>query len=68
MTQEAVNKLVKALAIISILVGGFGSMICLPSALCGSWRIAAATGIYFIAGGIMIVGGLISFSIMTKKA
>ena len=66
MTEEAFKKLVRALAIVSVVVGGFGSILCLPYALTTNLNLIITAGIYFVAGGIMIVGGLITLSVMAQ--
>ena len=67
MTPEAVKELCKALAVVSVIVGGFGSILCVPYALTSSLELIATAGIYFVAGGIMITGGLLSFAVLTKQ-
>ncbi|MCK5493531.1 MAG: hypothetical protein KAJ14_10515 [Candidatus Omnitrophica bacterium] len=66
MTKEVVTKLVRALAVISITVGGLGSLLCIPYALTTDLSLITTAGIYLIAGGIMIVGGLITMSLMLQ--
>lgn len=58
MTPEAIRKVVKALGLVCFTVGVFGSALCLPVAIGTNLVEIAVAGIYFIAGGIMIVGGL----------
>ena len=67
MTPEAVKQACKALAMVSVLVGGFGSIMCVPYALTTDLYLIATAGIYFVAGGIMITGGLISFAVLNKQ-
>jgi len=66
MTEEAFKKFVRALAIVSVVVGGFGSMLCVPFAVTSNLSLITAAGIYFIAGGVMITGGLITISLMMQ--
>jgi len=66
MTQEAIRKVVKALALIAFTVGGFGSVLCVPFAITNNLWLIATAGIYFIAGGIMIVGGLVTYALLIK--
>lgn len=68
MTEEAFKKIVRALAIVCIAVGGFGSMLCVPYAITSNWDIVAIAGVYFVAGGVMISGGLITLSILFQTA
>lgn len=63
MTEEAIKKLVRATAIVSVIIGGLGSAACLPYAFSPRLSFVTTTGIYFIAGGIMIVGGLITLAL-----
>ncbi len=64
MTEEALKKIVRAFAIVAVVVGGFGSVLCVPYAITSSVVLINMAGIYFIAGGIMITGGLITLSLM----
>lgn len=66
MTQEAIRKVIKALGLVAFTVGGFGSALCIPYAITNDWMLVAISGIYFVAGGIMIVGGLITYAILIK--
>jgi len=66
MTEEAFKKIINALAIISVVVGGAGCILCLPAAFTSNLNFITTTGIYFIAGGIMIVGGLITLAVMVQ--
>lgn len=66
MTPEGIKSVCKALAIVSVAVGGFGSLLCVPYALTANLDLITTAGIYFVAGGIMIVGGLLSFVIVNK--
>jgi hypothetical protein len=67
MTPEAVKQFSKALSVVAVLVGGFGSILCVPFALTNNLYLIATAGIYFVAGGIMITGGLISFAVLNKQ-
>ncbi|HRZ40098.1 MAG TPA: hypothetical protein P5246_03720 [Candidatus Omnitrophota bacterium] len=66
MTQEAIRKVVKALGLVAFTVGGFGSALCVPYALTTDLVLIATAGIYFVAGGIMIVGGLLTYAVLIK--
>ncbi len=66
MTPESVRCLCKALSVVVVAVGGFGSLLCVPYALTSNLFVISAAGVYFVAGAIMIVGGLLSFSILNK--
>lgn len=68
MTEEAFKKLVRATAVLCVAVGGFGSILCLPYAVTSNWNLVAISGVYFIAGGVMIVGGLITLSVLLQSA
>ncbi len=58
MTPEFIKQICKALAVICVFVGGLGCISCVPFAFTNNLFLLATTGIYFVAGGIMIVGGL----------
>lgn len=64
MTDEAIKTFVRALAIVAVAVGGFGSILCVPYALTTNLVLITTAGIYFVAGGIMITGGLVALSLM----
>lgn len=66
MTPEAIKRLCKAVAVLAVVVGGFGSILCLPYALGTDLRWISAVGIYFVAGSILITGGLLSFTVLLK--
>ena len=66
MTKEAFKTLVRAMAVVSVAVGGFGSMLCVPFAVTSDLKLITTAGIYFVAGGIMITGGLITISLLIQ--
>ena len=66
MTKDAMKYLCKAFAVVSFVVGGVGSILCVPFAITNDLRLIATAGIYFIAGGVMIVGGLLSYVSLIK--
>ncbi len=66
MTPEAIKSVCKALALCCVAVGGFGSIACVPFALTNNLDLITTAGIYFVAGGVMITGGLLSFVILDK--
>ena len=66
MTPESVTKFGKALAALFMAVGGLGCIACLPLVF-GSLQVAAATALFFIAGGVLMSGGLISFAILNAQ-
>ena len=67
MTPEGLNKFCKALAVVLFVVGGMGSISCLPFAFSSSMVWIQAAGIYFIAGGVIMSGGLISYVLLTNQ-
>lgn len=64
MTTEFVRTLLRAMGIVCIAVGGFGSMLCVPFALTTHLSFITIAGIYFVAGGVMITGGLITVTLL----
>ena len=66
MTKEALSKLIRAMGILSVVVGGAGSILCVPFAVTSDLVLIATAGVYFIAGGVMITGGLITVSLMIQ--
>ena len=67
MTPEAIRTFCRALAAVCVAVGGFGSVLCLPYALGSNLTFIAVSGIYFIAGAVMIAGGLLSYAVLIKN-
>lgn len=66
MTPETIRKVCKALAILTVAVGGYGSMLCVPYALCNNLYVILTAGVYFVAGAVMIAGGLMSYTSLLK--
>jgi hypothetical protein len=66
MTPEAIKACCKAFALVVVTVGGFGSVACVPYALTTNLYLIATSGIYFIAGAVMITGGLLSYVLLNK--
>ena len=67
MTPEAINRYCRAFALVVVTVGGFGSVLCLPFALTTDIVLIATSGIYFVAGAVMITGGLWSYVYLMKN-
>jgi hypothetical protein len=67
MTPQAINTLCRALAILMFVVGGLGSIACLPFAFSASIVWITTAGIYFVAGGTIMAGGLVSYVLLTNK-
>ncbi|MCK5214089.1 MAG: hypothetical protein KAR05_01895 [Candidatus Omnitrophica bacterium] len=66
MTPELVKTVCRAIAVVCIAIGGFGSVLCVPYALTPFLNVITAAGIYFIAGAVMITGGLIAFILLAR--
>ena len=66
MTKESVKNVVKALGLVSVAVGGYGSLLCVPFAMTSDLNLITTAGIYFVAGGTMITGGLITVSLLLQ--
>lgn len=67
MTKEAIQAVCRALAILTVAVGGYGSLLCVPYALMNNLQIIATAGIYFVAGAVMITGGLLTYTVLLKS-
>jgi len=65
MTPEAIRTLCKALGVVMFAVGAFGSFLCLPFAMGFQLHWIVVAGIYFVAGAIMMSGGLITYTLVT---
>ena len=66
MTPEMIKRFCKALAVLTVVVGGFGSILCVPFAITNNLQLITTAGIYFIAGAVMIAGGLLSYVSLIK--
>lgn len=66
MTEEAIKRFCKALAAVTVVVGALGSALCLPFALTTNLYWIAISGVYFIAGAVLIAGGQIAYAILAK--
>lgn len=67
MTGVELKKVVKAIGSICVVIGGFGSILCVPYAVTSNWLMVATAGIYFVAGAVMITGGLITVSLVSDS-
>lgn len=67
MTPEGITKLCKALSVVLFTIGAFGCFACLPYALGPSIGWVTATGVYFIAGGVIMSGGLVSYILLNQQ-
>ena len=64
MTPEAIKKLAKGVAIVSVLCGAYGMALCLPYAFSSHLSVITSASFYFICGAVLIAAGLISFSVL----
>jgi len=67
MTPDAARKFWKALALVTVCVGGFGSALCVPYALTTSLSLITMAGVYLIACALLIAGGLVAYSILIDQ-
>ena len=67
MHKEAIQTLCRAIAVVTVCVGAYGSMLCVPYALVNDLNIIATAGIYFVAGAVMITGGLLTYTLSLKN-
>lgn len=63
----SVKRLCKVIAIIVGAAGFMGALAGAPFAASANWNVAGVTGIYFIAGAILITGGMITYAILLTK-
>ena len=66
MTPEAIKRVCRAFALVAFTVGGFGSVLCVPYALTNNFVSIITAGVYFVAGAVMIVGGLATYTLLIK--
>ena len=67
MTPEFKITLCKAFALFSITAGGFGMLLCVPYIAGTNAIIIAAASLPFLAGAVLVAGGLISLSMLLEK-
>ena len=67
MTREMIRSICKAIALLTLAVGGAGSISCLPFAFSTDLRWIVAAGVYFVAGAIMITGGLATYIMLVRE-
>ncbi len=67
MTETVFRGLIRGAALVAFLAGGLGCVLCVPYAASTSMYWVAVAGVYFVAGGIMIAGGLITLSLLSQN-
>jgi len=67
MTPEAIKTLCKALAVILFTCGAFGSLLCLPYAAGFNMAWIMTAGVYFVAGAVLMSGGLITYAYLSTQ-
>ena len=67
MTPEAIRSLCKAAALVSVVAGGYGMMLCVPFIAGTHVTLIAAASLPFIAGAVLISGGLVSYTLLIRK-
>ncbi|MCR4337538.1 MAG: hypothetical protein NUV91_07015 [Candidatus Omnitrophica bacterium] len=68
MTSETIRSCGKAFALLVVGVGGVGSLSCVPFAFNNNIVLIATAGLYFVAGAVMITGGMLSYVLLSKEA
>lgn len=66
MTEQVFRGLIRGAAMVAFIVGGIGCVLCVPYTMTTNLVLLTATGVYFVAGGIMITGGLIALSLLSR--
>ena len=67
MTPEAIRKLLKAAALVAIFGGGYGMLLCVPYIWSAPVVVTAAASLPFIAGAVLIAGGMVSYTLLIRK-
>ncbi len=67
MTPEAIKTMCKAVALTVFTLGAFGSLLVVPYAIGWDLQLIAVSGVYFIAGAVMITGGLFTYTYVTMQ-
>jgi hypothetical protein len=67
--KTAENKVdfLKGLSVVVLVAGAAGSCLCVPYAIGTDWYLVSIAGVYFIAGAIMIVGGLFTYAYLSAQ-
>lgn len=67
MTPEAIRSLCKAAALVSAVAGAYGMMLCVPFIAGTQVGLIAAASLPFIAGAVLVAGGLVSYTLLIRK-
>ncbi len=67
MKKKAIKALIRAFAVIGLIVGGIGCLSLIPFAISNNLVFVGMTGLYFVAGGVLIAGSLVSLSVLTVR-
>lgn len=67
MTPEAIKSMCKAIALTVLATGVFGSLLVVPFAIGWDFQLIAISGVYFIAGAVMITGGLFTYTYISLQ-
>lgn len=67
MTPEAIKTMCKAVAVMVLATGTFGSFLVVPYAIGFDFQLVSIAGVYFIAGAVMITGGLFTYTYVTLQ-
>jgi hypothetical protein len=67
MTPEAIKSLCKAAALVAVAAGGYGMLLCVPYIAGHSVFVITAASLPFIAGAILVAGGMVSFTLLIRK-
>ena len=62
MTPKTSKEIVRAFALLCVCAGGFGMVVVVPYLVLNNWIIVAAAGLSFIAGAVLVAGGLLSIT------
>ncbi len=67
MTPEGIKTMCKAIALMMFAAGACGSLAIVPYATLWDLKWVAIAGIYFVAGAVMMTGGLFSYVYLNAK-
>jgi hypothetical protein len=67
MNPEAIKSICKSAALVAVSAGTYGMLLCTPYIMGNDVVVIAAASLPFIAGAILVAGGMVSFTLLIKK-
>ena len=67
MNPETIKRLCKSAALVAVSAGAYGMLLCSPYMMGPNVVVIAAASLPFIAGAILVAGGMVSFTLLIRK-